>query len=94
MEAIRVKPEEIKRELDSIFHYFDYIRSQGLSVRAIERLSEVPKNTLLNFLSINRPIPEKHLFKIVSTLEHFGYSAKLDWSWVMSPLNKTVVTTE
>lgn len=81
---IQLEKQQLEKELARILLYFDYTRSRILSVSAIEKLAQVPKNTLLNFLKVGRPLPQKHILKIVTVLKEFGYNPLYDWSWIES----------
>jgi hypothetical protein len=83
-QMVQLDPKELDKELKRIYAWFDYKRSRALSVAAIEELAEVPKNTLLNFLKVGRRLPQKHIYKIVSTLEYFGYEPMFDWPSITS----------
>ena len=63
-------------ELQEITNYFkDFNRSQILSIAAIERKAELPKNTLLLFLRTTHPFPEHHIKRLLEVLKIFGYQS-------------------
>lgn len=74
--------ELVIKESAAIHRYFDHVRSRVLSVSAIEQLAEIPKNTLLNLLTTERPIPASHIINLVHILEKFGYQVQWDWNSV------------
>jgi hypothetical protein len=82
--SIDINKKELQRELRRIYDFFDYKRSKVMSVASLEELAKLPKNTLLNFLTIGRPLPQKHIYKVVEVLEYFGYKPVFDWSWIIS----------
>ncbi|RRB06836.1 hypothetical protein [Larkinella rosea] len=79
-----LEKEVITEESAAIHRFFDFTRSRVLSISAIEQIAEIPKNTLLNLLTTNRPIPANHIISLVRVLENFGYKTKWDWDIVNS----------
>ncbi|GAB4020610.1 hypothetical protein [Spirosoma koreense] len=86
--------EMIIKESAAIHRFFDHMRSRVLSVSAIEHFAEAPKNTLLNLLTTERPIPANHIVNLVHVLEKFGYQAQWDWSSLGSQHNANSLITD
>jgi hypothetical protein len=87
-----LEKELVTKESAAIHQFFDFTRSRVLSVSAIEKLAEIPKNTLLNLLTTNRTIPGNHIISLVRVLENFGYQAQWDWDWIASQHNPNRLT--
>ena len=60
-------------ETENILAFFTEDRRKLVSVKAVEAMAGVPRNTLLNLLTVGRPIPERHLTGIVKVLALIGY---------------------
>ncbi|GAB4047669.1 hypothetical protein [Spirosoma litoris] len=60
-------------EIENIKAFFTENRRKVMRVKAIEELSGVPKNTLLNLLTIDRAIPQRHIENLINVLKLFGY---------------------
>lgn len=60
-------------EAENIKAYFTENRRKLVSVKAVEAMAGVPRNTLLNLLTVGRAIPEHHLENIVGVLCILGY---------------------
>ena len=60
--------------MNSIKEYFKRdIRRRCLSVSALEREAEMPAKTLAHFLKGRRKLSEKHITKLKTILENFGF---------------------
>ena len=74
-------PQALAEEIRYTFHpesrhikqFFTEARRRLVSVRAIEAEAGVPRNTLLNLLTIDRPIPLAHLASLTQVLVLIGY---------------------
>ena len=60
-------------ESENVREFFTDNRRKLVSVKAIEAMAGVPRNTLLNLLTVGRTIPEHHLENIVNVLRIVGY---------------------
>jgi len=58
---------------DEIKEFFTNDRRKGIKIAAVEKEAGVPKNTLLNLITIGRKIPEKHLQSIATVLKTVGF---------------------
>lgn len=63
----------MKTETENIKDFFTENRRKILSVKAIEQMADVPRNTLLNVITIGRNIPKAHVEAITRVLEIVGY---------------------
>lgn len=68
----------MKTETENIRAYFTENRRKILSVKAIEQMADVPRNTISNLLLIGRDIPKAHVEAITRVLEIVGYEPVSD----------------
>lgn len=60
-------------ETENIKAFFTDTRRLLVSVKAVEKMAGLPRNTLLNLLTVGRSIPKHHLENITNVLSIIGY---------------------
>lgn len=71
-------------ESNNIIYFFSAKeRTRMINISQVEKKAGVPKNTLLNLLSINRIISAKHIQSITDVLSNVGFERFYDWEVIL-----------
>ena len=80
--------EMLVEESGNVALYFKNGNGRMINVAKAEIFAGVPKHTITNVLAIGRPLPLKHVRKVVETLERVGYEPIYIWNLEVTVNNK------